>query len=1105
MMKWKRFISFLSFSSFLAFLLIFPGSLKAQTVTGEPAGIPVLPTTSQPQPWEDPLICEINRQPSRATAYSYTSLNDALSCDRTKARMLLLNGMWDFSFALRPADAPSDFFKSRVMGWEKIEVPSNVEMKGYGKPIYKSSVYPFRPVNPPFVPKDYNPVESYQRTFIVPADWKGMTITLHFGAVSSAFKVWINGIFVGYGEDSCLPSEFNITPYLKDGENILSVQVIRWSDGSYLEDQDHWRLSGIQREVMLLAEPKLRIADFFYQTKLDSQYRDAVLSIRPRLENLTGDTIKGNVLKAQLYDVNNQPIFSRPLEKSAESIINEIYPRLDNVKFGLLEAKISNPAKWSDECPNLYTLVLSLEDKNGNLLEAKSCKIGFRSIEFSKTDSKLLINGKVTYLYGVNRHDHDPAKGMAVSREDILKDVRTLKQFNFNCIRTSHYPNDPYFYDLCDQYGILVIDEANLETHGLGSKLSNDPIWTAAYMERVTRMVMRDKNHPSIIFWSLGNEAGRGPNHAAMAAWVHDFDITRPVHYEPAQGSPNLKGYIAPSEPGYPQDHAHRIQVPLDQYYVDMVSRMYPAIYTPKLLLDQPGDNRPIFFCEYSHSMGNSTGNIKEFWDIFRSNKRLIGGCIWEFKDQGLWKKDSTGTPYIAYGGDFGEKFHDDFTIKGIVTADGRPKAAMYECKRVFQPVDCEMADSIKGIIKVTNRHAVKSLDDYSVSLSVHEDGQVIKTTPLPSIHLASGKDTLISINKYLPKLKSGHEYLADIHFLLSHDETWAPKGFEIASNQFSLSGLSRKTGQSGQFPRLSLIEKDTVYQISGKRFNISFSKKDGALCSFRQNNKEQIYRPLLPHFSRPLTDNDKRGWKPNKKLKCWYNPELKLQDVAIDSTQPGIIKIKSNYSLIEGKANVTVTYAINGNGIIKVDYQLTPSAGLPDIPKVGMQCAIPSEYTQISWYGRGLMENYIDRRYGFDAGIYSLPLEKFMEPYVKPQENGNRTDVRWMLLADKAGNGLMVVADSLLSMSAWPYSEESLNKARHTNELKDAGVITLNIDLIQMGVGGNDSWSDVAMPLKQYLIPSKPYQYSFYIFPVKSEEVKTTEKIIEKARQIKF
>jgi len=1099
--------------------------LSAQPTAVVPKGIPIPPEACCAQPWEDPAVTGINRDPARATGYSYKSTSDALSCDRGKSRMILLNGEWNFKYVSQPDSAPMDFYQKIVEGWRKIEVPSNWELKGYDIPIYKSSGYPFRPVNPPFVPRDYNGVGSYQRTFTIPSDWKNLNITLHFGAISSAFKVWLNGKFVGYGEDSCLPSEFNITPYLKDGENSLSVQVIRWSDASYLEDQDHWRMSGIQREVMLLAEPKIRIVDFFYQTKLDKHYKDAIFSLRPRIDNFTGDSALGYVFKAQLYDKNSLPLLEKPFEATVFSILNEFYPRLDNVKFGMFESKISNPDKWSDEMPNLYTLVMSIEDKNGQLLEAKSCKVGFRSVEFSKDDSKLLINGKVTYLYGVNRHDHDPAKGMALSRDDIRKDVQTLKQFNFNCIRTSHYPNDPYFYDLCDQYGILVIDEANLETHGSGSKLSNDPQWTAAYMERLTRMAIRDKNHPCIFMWSLGNEAGRGPNHAAMAGWIHDFDITRPVHYEPAQGSPKVEGYISPGEPGYPKliDHAYRTQNPVDQSYIDVVSRMYPGTFTPKLLIDQPGDNRPIFFCEYSHSMGNSTGNMKEFWDIFRSSKRLIGGCIWEFKDQGLYKWDTLKTkdiqilnpqgfqnpegfakgrtPFIAYGGDFGDKFKDSFTIKGIVKADGTPHAAMYECKRVYQPAECSMTDVSNGLIKITNRHAAKSLDDYNVSLIIREDGKAIQTKVLPRIHLAARKDTIISITPYLPIFNSGCEYLADIHFTLPNDEPWAPKEHEIASNQFVLTGLSRDKKEAVSFPAIDIAEKDSGYVVSGNNFQVTISRKSGALSSYIMNNTEQIFSPLIPHFTRPMTDTDRRGWKTDRKLKEWYNTGMKLQSIYNGNIQKGIIKITSTYNLINEKTSVTIAYTINGNGVVKVDYALKPGGDLSNIPKVGMQCGIRRSYDIISWYGRGLQENYIDRRYGFDAAIYTLPLNDFMDNYVVPQENGNRTDVRWMFLSNLQNEGLLVSADSLLSMSVWPYTEANIQAAMHTYKLKDSGFLTLNIDLMQMGVGGNDTWTDVGAPLLKYQIKAKPYQYSFFLLPCNGE----ADKLGDVAKKVKY
>ena len=1064
-------------------LFAFVSVAYGQTVRGEPAGIPRLPQIYQTEPWEDALVTSINRDKARTTSYSYKTVEDALTGERSKSRLLMLNGEWDFCFAIKPDNAPVDFYKKRVKGWDKIEVPSNWEMKGYDVPIYISCGYPFRPVNPPFVPRDYNAVGSYQRTFTVPDDWRGMNITLHFGGVSSAFKVWVNGKFIGYGEDSCLPSEFNVTPYLKKGENIISVQVIRWSTGSYPEDQDHWRMSGIHREVFLLAEPRVRLADFFVQTKLDKNYKDALLSIRPRFDNYSGKAVKGILLKAQLYDADKKAVLPSPLEIKAEDAINEVYPRLDNVMFGLLETKVKNPHKWSDEVPYLYTLVFSVENSLGNIIEAKSCKVGFRSIEFDKVTRKLLINGKQTYLYGVNRHDHDPVKGKALSREDILKDVITIKKFNFNCIRTSHYPNDPYFYDLCDEMGILVIDEANLESHGLGGKLSNDPEWAHAFMERSDRMAERDKNHPSIFMWSLGNEAGRGPNHAAMAGWLHDFDITRPVHYEAAQGDPRKEGYKDMSYLPNPR----RTQNPVDQYYVDVISRFYPVLSTVDLLVNQPGDNRPIFFSEYAHSMGNSTGNLKELWDEFRSHPRVIGGCIWDFKDQGLLKTDSSGTTYYAYGGDFGNKLNDgNFCINGVAAPDGRPKSAMFECKHVFQPIDCELISKNPAVLKIRNRAVVLNADSYQAKLTFLRNGKEIKTLQLPDFHIIPGDSALFDMSSYLPEINDSAEYICTIAFCLKEGKLWAEKGYEIASDQFSLTLPVKLIGKfiRGSLKKIELNEEENDWKITGDKFEIRFNKINGALAGYIANGNTIINQPLLPHFSRPLTDNERRGWKPNKKLRPWYEATPRLLSMNCEKIKDNAVSIHSDYSIIEGKANVKLSYLVNVDGAVKVSYRILVKDSLPNIPKVGMTCGINNRFRSIQWYGKGPWENYVDKCSGAEVGIYKLPIEKFMEPYVNPQENGNRTGVRWMYLSNDK-EGVLVIADSLLSMSAWPYTEKMINEAKHTNELKEAGFMTLNIDLKQMGIGGNTSWNSFAAPLEKYQIPARDYQYSFWIKPI--------------------
>ncbi|WP_265714107.1 glycoside hydrolase family 2 TIM barrel-domain containing protein [Sphingobacterium sp. InxBP1] len=1096
-MKINRYTIFCALSSLV---LLLAGTVKGQTVDGKPAVIPPVPDGRIPEAWENPMITSINRDPSRATAYSYATVEEALKNDRTNnKRMLFLNGDWDFKFVYKPADAPQNFHLEEVKGWDKIHVPSNWEMQGYDIPIYRSAVYPFTPIDPPRIPKDYNGVGSYQKTFELPSSWEGMNITLHFGGVTSAYQLWVNDKYVGYAEDSCLPSEFNVTPYLRKGKNRVSVQVLRWSDASYLEDQDHWRMSGIHREVFLMAEPKVRIADFHWQATLDAAYRDAKFSLRPKIDNFSGDSISGFTLKAQLYDANNQAVLSKPLEKDAAAIFDEIYPRLDNVKFGLLETTLQNPKKWSPDEPNLYRLVLTLYDKDNRLLEAKTCQVGFRTIAFSPQDGKLLINGRTTYLYGVNRHDHHPERGKALTREDMEADIRQIKQFNFNAIRTSHYPNDPYIYELCDRYGIMVMDEANMETHGLGGKLMNDPAWLAALNERVVRMVQRDKNHPSIIIWSLGNESGRGPNTAAMAAWIHDFDITRPVHYEPAMGSHQLPGYIDPSDPRYPKsnDHSHRLQNSKDQYYVDIVSRFYPGIFTPSLLLNQDnGDHRPILFVEYTHSMGNSTGNIYDFWEIFRSRPRLIGGFIWDYKDQALVRNDSIYGKVLAYGGDFGEKVHNGaFSLNGIVDAWNKPKAAMYENKRIYQPAEVTLADAEKISLNIKNRSAVLNLNHYDAVLLFQRNGQLLKEVPIPAIDLAAGDSMQLAFARYLPfKRTADHEYQLDIQFRLREATAWAPRGFVVSSSQVRLQerpNMLRKLPNTGS--ALKKTETTEDIQVAGKEFQVIFDKSTGSLSSFIYGGQEVIKEAVRPNFTRPATDNDRRGWKPEKKLKYWYS-EPKLVSLTAQPKGPDY-EFRAQYALPGDSAKVQVVYMVKSSGIVSVDYQLHVKAGLSNLPKVGLQMGINPTFEDIQYYGLGPMENYPDRAYGFDLGVYHMNIDQLMEHYLYPQENGNRMDVRWMHLKGKNA-GLLVVGQQPLSMSAWPYSQQAIVAAKHWFKLKKEDKITLNVDLKQMGVGGNDTWTDVSQPLAKYQIPAKDYSYSFHLIP--TDQKRSIQQFVE-------
>jgi beta-galactosidase len=629
-----------SFFKCLLFYIVFiPGMLNGQTYHKD---------------WENPGISGINRLPASATSISFESVEKSLAYDlKTSSRYQSLNGQWKFNWVPVPAEAPDDFYRMdyKVSSWNEITVPANWELNGYGTPIYTNITYPFVPVDPPNVPDDDNPVGCYVREFDLPDSWKDMKVTLHFGGVSSAFYVWLNGEFIGYSEDSMLPAEFDITDAVKNRNNRLAVKVYRWSDGSYLEDQDHWRLSGIQREVYLSAAPEIHIKDIFVQTDLDNEFQDAVLKIRPKMLYMDAEKAASWRIGMNLYGEGNTPVFEKDVEKSVERLINIAYPQTGHIPFGFFEEKISRPAKWSAEDPNLYTLVLWLKDEKGNIREARSVRVGFRELEI-KT-GELFVNGSAVKLMGANRHDHDPVTGKVVSRELMLQDMLLMKKFNFNAVRASHYPNDPYWLDLCDEYGLYVIDEANLETHGVNSMLSNDPGWYEAFLSRAIRMVERDKNHPSIIMWSLGNESGSGPNHAAMAGWIKAYDPTRFIHYEGAQT--NINGN--PMNPPLP-----------DPPYVDVISRMYWTIDDMVKLATADNDNRPVMWCEYAHAMGNSVGDLEAFWDAIRSHKRLLGAFIWDWVDQGIVQQTAEGRKFWAYGGDFGDTLINDgnFCINGI-------------------------------------------------------------------------------------------------------------------------------------------------------------------------------------------------------------------------------------------------------------------------------------------------------------------------------------------------------------------------------------------------------------------------------------------------------
>ncbi|WP_179021785.1 glycoside hydrolase family 2 TIM barrel-domain containing protein [Winogradskyella forsetii] len=1035
-------------------------------------------------PWEDPQVSGLNRMPAKATSVSYASAERALEGHReASSRYQLLNGDWKFAFAEVPSSAPKDFYKDNFddSKWKTIPVPSNWELQGYGTAIYTNTVYPFKPVDPPLIPDNDNPTGSYRTSFTVTDDWKDMQITLTFGGVSSAYYVWLNGALIGYSEDSRLPTHFDVTPFLKEGKNDLAVQVYRFSDGSYLEDQDHWRLSGIHRDVYLTAAPKVQLYDFFVKTDLDANYEDASLQIRPRIKRFEDVDLKGYTLSAQLYDETGKlvAVEDDKLSIDANKIYREYFPQSSKPPFALMSATVKNPKKWSAEFPNLYTLVFQLKDPDGKLLEARSTNIGFREIEFSDT-AELLVNGESVLIYGVNRHDHDAITGKVISEVSMIKDIELMKQFNINAVRTSHYPNDERWYYLCDKYGIYLMDEANLETHGIGGKLSNTSEWSNSFLERAVRMVERDKNHPSIIFWSLGNESGSGFNHAAMAKWMQYYDDTRFVHYEGAQNH-------GETEEG---------KLRKDPDYVDMVSRMYASIPYMKRIADLENEERPIIWCEYAHSMGNSTGNLFKFWDTIRAEDQMIGGYIWDWVDQGLTQKTDSGETFYAFGGDMGdtEINSGNFCLNGIVGPNREIKPALWEVKKVFQPVAFEAVDLAKGIIGISNRHDFTNLNAFSLIWSLEEDGVEIENGELESFDLKPNNTKTITIPYKKPRLKVGAEYFLRVAFVQNNKTLWAPQGHEVAWHQFKLPFASATdTFDSDAVGGLTVSDSGDGFQINGKTFEITFNKTTGLLESFVVSGKNYIEAPLVPNFWRPVTDNDRGGGRTPKTLAVWKDAgkNAKLQNFEVGATSKSEVVVKSIFRLDEVKSNLILTYTIYGNGTVKVDNNFMLDAGteLPMLPKYGMQLKVPESLDNMTYLGKGPHENYQDRQLSADVGLYKASVADDYYAYIRPQESSNKTEVRWMSLTDSNGKGLYIGGlSSNLSMSAWPYSTDVINNALHTYDLKDEDAITVNIDLKQMGVGGDDSWSKAALPHPEFRVPAQNYNYSFILKLLKKE-----------------
>jgi beta-galactosidase len=1060
--------------------------------------------------WENEHVFQIDRLPIRSSFVPFATAVEALHDDDTNSPFYLsLDGTWKFHWVPAPEMRPTNFFRSDFndSSWANIDVPSCVEMRGYGIPIYLSSGYTFK-IDPPGVldvpPTNYttfkmrDPVSSYRRRFELPALWNHRRVFVHFDGVDSAFYVWVNGRFAGFSENSRSPAEFDVTDFVTPGANEIAVQDFRWSAGSYLEDQDIWRMSGIFRRVYLYSTATARIRDFAVRTDLDTNYQNATLEIKPELADFAGSSLEGWTVCAQLYDADGRPIFKDELRHGAAEILNRNWdpkilddrtPQRGLPKFAWLAGNVNNPAKWTAETPALYTLVLTLNDPGGNVVEADRCNVGFRKIEIR--DGQFLINGKPVRLRGVNRHETDPDMGHTLSFARMVEDIRLMKRANINAVRTCHYPDDPRWYDLCDRYGLYVLDEANLEAHGTRGFLANDPDWAATFLDRGISLAERDKNHPSVIIWSLGNESGYGPNFAAMSAWLHQFDPTRPVHYEGAQG------------------------VSLDPPGVDIISRFYPRLTNAYAMPDSPvnsrwdkflniaertNDNRPVMASEYAHAMGNAIGNLQEYWDEIYSNPRMLGGFIWEWCDQGLRRTLPDGRQVIAYGGDFGD--HPTlgaFCIKGIVSSDRNIYPKYWEVKKIYQPVAMSPIGLKPGHVdvKVVNHNSFLNLNEYNARWSVKDsEGREIQAGVLNPVDCPPGKQIEIKIPvEKIRKPKSGAEFWLRVSFHARTDCLWAPAGYEIASQQMQLQVKTPATSAGGdKSPELALIQSGDLVGIRGKDFSATFSRLEGTLVSLKFDGLECLAQttnvptgPILQLFRAP-TDNDKAfgHWLTRQWLDAGFGRITRRVDsFRASQPHPNEVQVQTlaTSSVTDGGYKLTTTWIIHGDGSVAMKNLFQPFGNLPaTLPRIGVVMQLGSAFENFHWYGRGPWENYADRKQSADMGIWSSSVAQQYVDYVRPQENGNKEDVRWLTLTDAGGRGLRVESvGQSMGVSALHFTAADLFAVKHDYELKPRPEVVLSLDARQCGLGNSSCGPGV---LQKYAAPPTSYSLELRFSP---------------------
>jgi beta-galactosidase len=1030
-----------------------------------------LVVTAQSLDWQNPEVFRINKEPARSFFYSYDNAQAAFSkTPWDQANHILLNGQWKFNWVDSVKKSPDDFYQTNFddSQWDQIAVPANWEVNGYGTPFYHSHQCFKANAVPPEMPAHYNPVGSYRKTFTLPDNWKAKQVFVHFGAVKSAFYLWINGQKVGYSQDSKTAAEFDISTYLQTGENQLALQVYRYSDGSYFECQDMWRVSGIERDVYLFATPKIHIKDFHAYTTLTDNYSKGELQLSALIDNNQDRAVSGYQLNVQLFDHQQKVLFQQKLEIET----------LSEDKSGVIEytASIDSPRLWSAEAPNLYALKLTLFDPQGQAIEHIGHHIGFRSTELK--NGNILINGKPVLFKGVNRHEHDPVTAHVVTRELMLKDVQLMKQFNINAVRMAHYPNDPYMYYLADLYGLYVMDEANIESHGVGAAnqgaynpethLVNKPNWAAAYIDRVSNMYHATKNNPSVVMRSLGNESGDGPNLEATYDWLKQQEPNSPVISEQAQM----------------------------RRHTDAYGQMYAPISDIERYAKGKFDTtRPVILIEYEHAMGNSLGNFKEYWDSFEKYPALQGGFIWDWVDQTFAMKTLDGTPYWGYGGDVepdATVSSLSFSANGLVFADRTPYPYLWEVKNVQQNIGFSSDDIESGALTVTNKHYFVSLQGLSLDWQLLANGkQVAQGQGLP-LSAAAQQNQQITL-EYAIDRKPGVEYFLNVQVTSDKNNGVIPKGHIIAWSQLALPSIAIATEKRPEI-RLSINDKKQAYHFMGRDFSLSIDKTTGLISSMEYFGDELLKASPRPDFWRAPTDNDLPIKDYGDKFAPWQNAgkNTKLVSLKLIKESKYQAKVEVEHYMSAIGSRYFTTYHVFGNGEVKVDvyFYAAPHKKQSDIPRLGTLFELDKQYSQVSWYGRGPHENYMDRNTSAHIGQYQSNVADLYVPYVRPQENGYRSDVRYVSFHNQDGKGITFKGTPLIGFGAQYYDTADYHataaqvkaKNLHPHELPKKQRIYVNIDYMQRGVGGTNTWG--AKPLSDYIIPYLDYQYSYSFEP---------------------